>query len=137
MGFGKLTNLHHESSSSEIKFEVLNSEVQNYETPFVYNNVSSPITLAYVNENVKTGYQIHNNNTSLTYNGSLLKTANIDLVKLNCGISFQVQITTADEECYQCRIHFMVPLKTEESTIYEGNVLQTISLQGSGKFYQF
>ncbi len=124
-------------SSSEIKFDVLNSDVQDYSVPFVYSNLSSPITLTFINKNIQSGYQIYANNTSLVYNGSLLRTANIDLTKINCGISFQIVIKTIEEECYLCNLHFLIPLKTEENHIYEGNILETISTNGVGKFYQF
>lgn len=111
--------------------------MQSYETPFVYPNLSNPITLTYVNKNVKNNYQIHKAQTSIIYDGRLLKTANVDLTKLNCSISFCVLLTTITGEEYQCRIHFSIPLKTENSTILEGNILQIIPTQGSGKFYQF
>lgn len=55
--FGKLTNFDVEPAG-EINFKVLDTEVQNYEMPYVYNNLSSPITLTYINKNVKTNYQI-------------------------------------------------------------------------------
>lgn len=136
LDFGKLTNFDIESAN-EINFQVLDSEVQNYEAPFVYNNLTSPITLAYVNKAVKANYQIRNSQTSIVYDGRLLKTANVDLTKLNCGISFELIVNTINGEEYKCRIYFSIPLKLENSTILDGNILQTISLDGSGKFYQF
>ena len=81
--------------------------------------------------------KFENLGTSIFYDGRLLKTANVDLTKLNCGISFELIINTTNGEEYKCRIYFSIPLKLENSTILDGNVLQTISLDGSGKFYQF
>lgn len=134
--FGKLTNFDL-NPTTEIDFKVLNSESEEYDTPFTYNNLSSPITLTYVNKDVKTNYQIKGSQTSIFYDGRLLKTTNVDLTKLACAISFKLTINTINNEEYQCRIHINIPLKTEDSTILDGNILQTITLGDSGKFYQF
>lgn len=133
--FGKLN--YNLEASNEITFEVLDSEVQNYEKPYIYNNLSSPITLSYVNKNIKTNYQVRNSQTSLFYDGRLLKTTNVDLTKLNCGVSFKLIISTLSGEEYQCRLHFIIPIKNETSTILDGNILEKINLEGLGKFYQF
>lgn len=125
------------SPVSEIDFKVLDSEIQEYNEPFVYNNLSSPITLTYVNKDVKTNYQIKNSQTSIFYDGRLLKTANVGLTELACEITFKLTINTINNEEYQCKIHISIPLKTENATILDGSILQTIKLEGSGKFYQF
>lgn len=134
--FGKLTDWNIESADT-IDFQVLDTQTQDFSNPIVYHNLSNPITLTYVNKNVKTNYQFRNSQTSIFYDGRLLKTANVDLTKLQCGISFRILLTTLAGEKYQCNIHIPIPFKTSSSTILEGNLLQTLSTQGSYKFYQF
>lgn len=136
MEFGKLTSFDLEVSD-EINFQVLDNETNNFEKPIVYNNLSTPITLTYLNKNVKTAFQIRQNETSIIYDGRLLKSANIDLTKLICGVSFTVAIETKDNIEYQCRIYFEIPYKTDAGTILDGNILQTIQTNGTGRFYQF
>ncbi len=94
--FGKLSDFNVESSAN-IQFDVLDSQVQTYDGAFVYNNVSSPITLTYINKDVKTAYQFYDS-TSITYDGRLLKTGGIDLSELDCEFSFRIIITTIERK---------------------------------------
>lgn len=123
--FGKLTNFDTETSDT-IDFKALNSDQNiNYAEPYVLNNLSNPITLEYVNNNVKSNFGISTSTTSLAYDGRLLKEANVNLANISCSISFHVQLVTSEGETYKCKVGIDIPLKLENTSIYDGNILET------------
>ena len=134
--FGKLTDFELKQED-EINFHVLDAETDNFETPTVYNNLSNPITLTYLNKDLKTNYQVRQRETSIVYDGRLLKTANVDLSKLNCSISFDISIVDLNDEEYHTKLYINIPYKTDTDSILNGSILQKIQTNGSGRFYQF
>ena len=118
--------------TDNIDFKVLNEETNDFGNPVVYNNLSCPITLTYLNKNVATNFQVRLNGTSIFYDGRLLKSANVDLTKLTASISFEIVIN----EQYTCKLYISIPYKTETGSVLDGNVLQIVPLNGTAKFYQ-
>ncbi len=135
LDFGKVSNFGL-SQPDEISFNVVSEEITNYDNPVIYNNLSSPITLTYTNKNIKSNYQVSKSGAVLVYDGSLLKSANVDLTKLNCGISFRLTIVTTDDEKYQTSVFFNIPYKSENSSLLDGYLLSTISMENKCIFYQ-
>ncbi len=135
LDFGKFTNSEL-NSTDKINFNVLDKETDNFENPIVYNNLSSPITLTYINKNVAKNFQVRKNETSIYYDGRLLKSANVDLTKLSAKVSFEITITTSLEEEYKCKVFMNIPYKTDTSSVLDGYLLQELPLAGTAKFYQ-
>ena len=129
--FGKLTDFELDSANS-IEFKVLDEETSSFEKPVVYNNLSTPITLTYLNKNVRTSFQVMRNETSIYYDGRLLNVASVDLTRLSATISFDVIIN----DQYTCKLFVSIPYKTDISSIMDGYVMQVIPLNGTAKFYQ-
>ena len=114
---------HEENSVKDsITFDTTSENEIDYSKPILYNNCANPITLCYVNSNLKDNYTFSNDISNLTYNGSLLKMCGITLSSLNCQISFTITITNNLDEKYSCPLILNVPLSTESSTIYDGNL---------------
>ena len=115
-----------------ITFDTTSENEIDYSKPILYNNCANPITLCYVNSNLKDNYTFSNDISNLTYNGSLLKMCGITLSSLNCQISFTITITNNLDEKYSCPLILNIPLSTESSTIYDGNL--TIKDSANYKF---
>jgi len=107
---------------NSIAFETTSENEIDYSKPVLYNNCANPITLCYVNSKLKDNYTFSNDISNLTYNGSLLKMCGITLSSLNCQISFTITITNNLDETYSCPLILNIPLSTESSTIYDGNL---------------
>ena len=105
-----------------ITFEATSENTIDYSKPILYNNCANPITLCYVNSGIKDNFTFSNDISKLSYNGSLLKMCGIALSSLNCKISFDITITNNINETYYCPITLNIPLSTESSTIYDGNL---------------
>ena len=105
-----------------ITFEATSENTIDYSKPILYNNCANPITLCFVNSGIKENYTFSNDISKLSYNGSLLRMCGIALSSLNCKISFDITITNNLNETYFCPITLNIPLSTENSTIYDGNL---------------
>lgn len=105
-----------------IKFDVSSSNEIDYSTKTLYNNCANPITLCYVNSNIKDNYTLHESISNISYDGSLLKNCNITLNSIACKMSFLITITNNLNEKYTCPIILNMPLSTENKTIYDGSL---------------
>ena len=134
---GKFYEIENDNSDEKIVFKVLDEETNNFDNPVVYNNLSTPITLTYLNKNIKTNFQINKNDSSVIYDGRLLRTANVDLTRLYCKVNLQINIETIDGEKYRTKLYIDIPYKTNEYSIYNGNILTKVQTNGNAKFYNF
>ena len=105
-----------------LNFETTSDNNIDYTKPVLYNNCANPITICYVNSNLKDSYTFPNNISNLAYNGSLLKMCGITLSSLNSKISFNITITNNLDETYFCPVTLNIPLSTDVSTIYDGSL---------------
>ena len=72
--------------------------------------MANPITLSYVNQNIKSDYIIADTSAPITYDGSLLKKCNIALNSISCNISFDIYITNNLDEEFKSSVFFDIPL---------------------------
>lgn len=118
-----------------LDFIITSEDEANLDTPTLYNNLANPITLSYVNENIKTDYTITDTSTPITYDGSLLKRCNVDLNSISCKLSFDINITNNLEEEFKTTVFLNIPLETQEKSIYDGNV--NLTLNSNFVFYRY
>ena len=105
-----------------ITFETTSEDKIDYSNPILYNNCANPITLCYVNSNIKNNYTLSDDIEHIEHNGSLLKNCGITLNSISCQISFVIKITNNLDEFFTCPLTLNIPLSTEISTLYDGNL---------------
>jgi len=105
-----------------ITFETTSADEIDYSKPILYNNCANPITLCYVNSKIKDNYTLSSEIENIEHNGSLLKTCGITLNSISCQISLVINITNNLDETFTCPLTLNIPLSTESSTIYDGNL---------------
>lgn len=103
--------------------------------PILYNNLANPITLSYINSNIKTDYTITDTSNPITYDGTLLSKCNIALEDINCSFSFDVYITNNMDEKYKCTVFIDIPLTSEDKSIENGSI--TLKKDTNLTFYRF
>lgn len=120
--------------SNRFDFNVINLENEiNYNNYEIYCDGSTPISLGFYNENVKTGFITEK--SEILYNGALLKEAVIPLTSLNCNISFTINIITNSNEHYICNVNFDVPFEDKNGSIYEaGYITKEFNSNETNKF---
>lgn len=117
-----------------LTFKTTSEETPDFSEPLLYNNCASPITLSYVNENIKTDYTLLDITNPITYNGSLLKRCGIALSQIATKISFDMFITNYQDETFKSKIFIDIPYQTDTSSIYDGNI--TIKQNVNYVFYR-
>lgn len=133
--FGKYELLEHNRIENSLQYEIVAENI-NYENPQLYLDGSSPICLTYINKDIKTNHIIADTNTPLTYNGSLLKRSNISLNSIATSLSFDINIINAFHQHFKCNVNLEIPLKDEQSTIYDGNYTKEWNNLSMYSFYR-
>ena len=125
----------HNIISDMLDFNISSEDKADLNTPTLFNNLANPITLSYVNQNIKSDYTITNTSSPITYDGSLLKTCNIDLNSINCNLSFDINITNNLNQNFTTTVFIGIPLQDNENLITNGNIKLTKDV--NYKFYRY
>lgn len=96
--------------------------------PSIDKNLILPITLRYLNSNIKVNHTITDIEEKLSFDGSILKRASIPLSSIKNEVSFTIHIVTDSSEEYIYPIHLQIPLQNEENSknIYDGSYSQEL-----------
>lgn len=118
-----------------LDFNITSEDEANLDTPTLYNNLANPITLTYVNNNIKSDYTITDTSSPITYDGSLLKRCNVNLESIACNLSFDIYITNNKDEEFKCTLFIDVPLSDGDKSIYDGSI--TLKKDTNFVFYRY
>ena len=134
--FAKLTNTEENKINDSLEFNIINSGDVDYSTPVIYSNCQNPITLEYVNTNMKEDTIISDISTPLTYDGSLLRKGGILLSQMECTLSFTITIINNYNQKYVATVYIDIPLEDSMSgeSIYDGKLIKNIENTNLVKF---
>lgn len=134
--FAKLDIANENEIKDSMQFNVINSGDADYTKPTIYSNCQNPITLEYVNFNMKEETKISDISTPLTYDGSLLKKAGISLSTIKCTLSFTVTIVNNYNQKYVATVYIDIPIEDSFSNtnIYGGKIIKNIENTNIVKF---
>lgn len=134
--FGKYTD--YKSSSSRIDFKILHTNQDNEQNDFseatFFTDCSNPITLGYLNKNIKKNCEILESDETIDFNGKLLKLADIPISDISYRLNFKIHLKNSLEENYVYNIDLNMPLKDENSSIYDGYIFN-YKYNSSNSFY--
>jgi hypothetical protein len=120
--FAKSDLLDENIINDRLDFNITSNDEENLNTPILYNNLANPITLSYVNQNIKTDYTITDVSLPITYDGSLLKRCQIIPDTISCNLSLDIYIINNLNQTFKCTVYINIPLETEKQNIYDGNL---------------
>lgn len=120
--FSKSEFIAENEINNSFDFTITSENEANLDNPILYNNLANPITLSYINQNIKSDYTITDTSIPITYDGSLLKRCNIDLKSISCKLSFDIYITNNLEEEFKTTVYLDIPLETPTNSILDGNI---------------
>ena len=133
--FAKSDIVEENRITDSFEFAVSSSNEADLSTPTLYNNLANPLTLSYVNSNIKSDYTITDISSPITYDGSLLQTCNINLEDIHCTLSFDIHITNNLDEDFKTTVSIDIPLSSEDKTIFDGTL--TIKQDTNYTFYRY
>ena len=134
--FGKLSNIEENKIDNSLNFNIINSGEVDYTKPELYSNCQNPITLEYVNSNMKEETKISDISSPLIYDGSLLKKGGILLNNIKCTISFRITIINYYNQKFVATAYIDVPLEDtfNNNSIYDGKIIKNIENTNIIKF---
>ena len=106
----------------ELEFEITAESESDLNKPILYNNCANPITLSYINQNIKTDYTMTDTEKPITYNGKLLERCGVKIDSINTTISFDIEIENNKNQKFKTTVYFDIPFENGEKSIYEGNL---------------
>lgn len=131
--FGKYRLLDN-AQDNKIDFKIIKSNQENdsanYDEPIYYADCSNPISLGYINKNLVTKYSVSDNKNSVTFDGRLLKNANVKFKDMNCIISFKIHLVNNKNKEFECLVVIDNDLDNKTKEIYQGSILKTIETEG-------
>lgn len=122
--FAKNELIESNSLENSLDFEIISDSETDLNNPILYNNLANPITLSYINSNIKTDYTITDTSIPITYDGSLLERCNISLDSINCNLSFDIYIINNLDQEFKCTVFINIPLDDNDKSIYDGNIIK-------------
>lgn len=108
---------------NELQFETTSEDEVDLNKPVLYNNCANPITLSYVNQNIKTDYTMTETQNPITYNGKLLKRCGVSVNSINTSISFDIEIQNNKKQKFRTTIYFDIPYEDEDKSINDGSIV--------------
>lgn len=127
LNFGNGTDVKQSINTDRIDFDIIYTNDENnkadYSKPTFYTDCSNPITLKYLNKDIVKGYKMNEDKT-LSFDGRLLKEANISKKDIQCKIKFKINLVNNNDERFSCWIDFDIPLNelyTKGKTIKSAN----------------
>lgn len=120
---------------NEIIFNITSENEANLDKPILYNNCANPITISYINQNIKTDYTMIDTENPIIYNGKLLERCRVPIESIESSISFDIEIENNKNEKYKTTVYFDIPYQVEEKSIYDGSLTVTKDVQFD--FYRY
>ncbi len=134
MNFGKYKNIK-ELDNGRIDFKVINTnqenESQNYSEPTFYTDCSNPITLGYLNKDIVTNYSVSDASKSISFNGKVLKEANVNLDDINYTLNFTIHIVNNLNQKFAYNMKLDINLNDDNGGIYNGYTYKGKTTSGS------
>ena len=96
---------------------------------------SNPITLGYLNKDILTNYSVTDDSKSISFNGKVLKEANINLEDINYTLRFTIHIVNNLNQTFAYNMKLDVNLDDNNGGIYNGYIYKSKST--SGNEYRF
>lgn len=127
--FAAFKNLN--AAEETIKYNVIHTnsdnEEQDYNIPTFYTDCTNPITLGYVNKRFLTNCKVPGTG-AVSFDGTILKQANVDLEHLECTMSFTIHIKNNLDEEYRCDVKIDNNLDGNDGGIYTGYIMRVLNI---------
>lgn len=133
--FSKSELIDENKIQDHLDFSISSEDSTSLDTPTLYNNLANPITLTYINSNIKTDYTITDTSVPITYDGSLLKRCNVSLENIQARISFDIYITNNLDQKFKSSVYLDIPLENGETSILNGSITERKTINTS--FYRY
>ncbi len=138
LDFGKYKSIE-APENNRIDFNIVNTNSENenndYSKPTFYTDCSNPISLGYMNQDILTNYAVSKDANTISFNGKVLKEANVSLEDINYTLTFKIHIVNNLNQKFVYNMKLDVGLDDSNGGIYNGYVFK--GKNTSGNEYRF
>src|SRR5574344_578226 len=136
--FAKYNEIKNNKISDKFTFTTVNDGDIDYSKPQIYSNCQNPITLEYVNSNIKENVIISDITSDIKFDGNLLRKSAIFLDTINYTISFKITIITYYDQQFIANVYIDIPLTdtATNETIYNGKLVKRLENTNLVKFFR-
>ena len=136
--FGKGNIAEENKIQDRLEFNILNDGDVNYSKPEIYTDCTNPITLEYVNNNIKENQIISDINKEIKFDGTLLRTSGVLLKDIKSTISFNITIVNYYNQKFVANVYIDIPLEDNITgeTIYNGKFVKKLDNTNLIRFFR-
>ena len=133
-----IQDIEKEKITDKIEFAILNDGDIDYSKPQLYTDCSNPITLEYVNNNIKENHIISDITNDIIYDGNILRRSGVVLSDISCTISFNVNIINYYDQRFVANVYIDIPLEDTNTgdNIYKGKFTKVLENTNFIKFFR-
>ncbi|MBR3134793.1 MAG: hypothetical protein IKG56_04965 [Clostridia bacterium] len=133
-----IENLQKEKITDKLEFSILNDGDVDYSKPQLYTDCSNPITLEYVNNNIKENQIISDITNDIIYDGNILRRSGVILSDIACTMSFNITLTNYYNQKFVANVYIDIPLEdtTTGDNIYKGKFVKVLENTNLIKFFR-
>lgn len=131
-------NLDDKKINDKVEYKVLNDGDIDYSKPEIFADCSNPITLEYINNNIKKNEIISDIKNDIVFDGNLLRRSGVILSDIQTTISFRINIINNYNQKFMANVYIEIPLEDEITgeKIYDGKLVKNIEQVNYSKFYR-
>lgn len=124
--------------SDKLIYTAVNEGDIDYSKPQIYSNCQNPITLEYVNSNIKENVIISDITSEMKFDGNLLRKSAIFLDTINCTVSFKITIINYYNQQFMANVYIDIPLTdtVTNDSIYDGKLVKRLENTNLIKFFR-
>lgn len=136
--FAKYNIIDSNKINDKLNYIVVNDGDLDYSKPQIYSNCQNPITLEYVNSNIKENTIISDISSDLTFDGNILRKTGIILDTINCTVSFNIIIVNYYNQEFEANVYIDIPLSdtVTNDSIYNGKLVKRLENTNLVKFFR-
>lgn len=133
-----ISNIQKERITDRLDFSILNDGDVDYSKPQLYTDCSNPITLEYVNNNIKENEIISDIKNEIIYDGNILRRSGVVLSDIACTVSFNVNLINYRDQRFVATVYIDIPLEdtTTGDNIYSGKFVKKMENTNLIKFFR-
>lgn len=132
------TTIKTEAIKDKLEFSILNDGDIDYSKPQLYADTSNPISLEYVNTNIKKNQIVSDISSDVIYDGSLLRKCGVVLSDISSYVSFNINIVNNYNQKFVANVYIEIPLEDTVTgdSIYNGRFVKKIEGTNLIKFFR-
>lgn len=127
-----------EKITEKLEFSILNDGDVDYSKPQLYTDCSNPITLEYINNNIKENEIISDIKNDVVFDGNILRKSGVILSDIACTMSFNIIIINNYNQRFIANVYIDIPLEdtTTGDNIYSGKFVKKIENTNFIRFFR-